>query len=186
MKSCGFCLKREYQAIDHVTSLAWLTSPYHKLLLLIKYSGQSHFFSYLFRILNPLLTQSVLSPKESPTAVPVPISLRRWLSRSFNQSEFFAMWFADTYQLAYSADFLRKDSRAKPQSSLNEKQRKTELSGHFSCRKNCPIPDSVLLIDDIFTTGYTLDYAARCLKNEGVKKVSAMTLFRTPLRGADI
>lgn len=183
LSTCGFCRRREYKAIDEVCSLAWLTPAFHKLLLHIKYYKQTQWLPLLK---NTFATSAFPIYSNSPLVVPIPISFRRWMTRGFNQTEILSQWISKQLSLVYCGNLLKKDSRAVPQSSLGEQDRKTALAGHFSLNADIPIPESVLLIDDIFTTGYTLDHAARCLKKQGVKKVSALTLFRTPLRSANI
>jgi len=65
-----------------------------------------------------------------------------------------------------------------PQHQLRERERRQNLRQTFACRG--PVPERVLLVDDILTTGSTLQAVARCLREGGCRHVSAYCLARTP------
>jgi predicted amidophosphoribosyltransferase len=67
--------------------------------------------------------------------------------------------------------------RGKPQKSLQYEQRLRNIRGTLTVRRGArKLPSRVVLIDDIFTTGATVEECARVLKNRGVDKVYALTL----------
>ena len=65
-----------------------------------------------------------------------------------------------------------------PQKALNDRERRRNLSGAFQIRKGTELPEGecVLLIDDIYTTGSTIDSAAKLMKAEGVQNVYFLTI----------
>ena len=67
------------------------------------------------------------------------------------------------------------------QKSLNYSQRMNNLSGHIKCTlKSAPPPPKLILLDDVFTTGATLEECARVLCAAGVQEVKAFTIAMTP------
>src|SRR3989338_4526273 len=94
--------------------------------------------------------------------VPVPLSLSRLLMRRFNQAEVLAQMFSSETGLSVRAD-LKKIWQTPSQSRLTREERGLNLQGCFKTKKP-PLPGaSILLVDDIFTTGATAREAAKVL-----------------------
>jgi ComF family protein len=73
---------------------------------------------------------------------------------------------------------LTKQKKTKKQSQLTKEERLENVKGAFK-NKSKEIPENLILVDDIFTTGATMRECAKTLKKEGVKKVWGFTLART-------
>ncbi|MEA2601251.1 MAG: hypothetical protein QOF89_2243 [Acidobacteriota bacterium] len=113
--------------------------------------------------------------------VPVPLHWRRRLTRGYNQAERIARPLAGFLGLPFAAALVRGRATP-PQSLLGREERLANLRQAF----RVPRPDEVrklriLLIDDVATTGATLDAAARTLKRAGAAAVTALVAGRTPL-----
>ncbi len=116
---------------------------------------------------------------------PVPLYPRRERERGFNQSDILAGIFFDKIKKYFperkyeiNNKILRRTRATNQQAKLSREERERNVSGAF-CVKNKIVPYSVILVDDIFTTGATLNECAKELKQNGVKKVWALTLART-------
>ncbi len=117
-------------------------------------------------------------PAAAAGLVPVPLARRRLAERGFNQAELLARQAAALTGLPV-LPVLQKILETPPQTGLSRAQRQANLSGAFVLSKNRPgVPAgrSVILVDDVFTTGFTAGECARVLKNAGVKKVYVATL----------
>lgn len=111
--------------------------------------------------------------------LPVPLSKKRLRERGFNQAEIIARIFAEHYKLELRSDLLNKVSHTKPQAGLNRSERETNLRNCFGISTASDISRrNILLIDDVCTTGSTLNEASRVLKDAGAKKIIALVAAR--------
>ena len=112
------------------------------------------------------------------TIIPVPLHLRRERERGFNQSEIIAELFAKKFALEVNKN-LRRVIYTVQQVKLSGEERRANLKNAFDFRQNGQaIPEKVLLVDDVFTTGATMQECAKVLKNNGVKVVWGLALAR--------
>lgn len=112
---------------------------------------------------------------------PVPLHSRRLLARRYNQSALLAQLIAKENRLKWSADLLIRKKNTPSQGGKSLKARFKNVQGAFSLnpKRKHQIPDAhVILIDDVFTTGATIEACASCLHQEGAAKVSFLTLSR--------
>jgi ComF family protein len=117
--------------------------------------------------------------------IPIPLGPQRLRQRGYNQIDLLARPFAELAGLRYAESVLIRRHETLPQFELNALQRWENLHGSFVAD---PVPLaglSVLVIDDIMTTGATLDSAAQALREAGAKKVYAITLARALAEGSD-
>lgn len=118
--------------------------------------------------------------------VPVPLHwLRRW-SRGYDQARLIADAVADSLD-APVLPALKRVRWTAVQSTLDEADRQRNLNRAFDLRRRADVEGvDVLLVDDVLTTGATLDAAAAPLKKAGARKVHALTVARTPHDLADV
>ncbi len=107
--------------------------------------------------------------------VPIPTDPRRVRQRGYEVPvEIFRPW---CLKQGYTWDVLLKRVKAtKPQFSLSPKERKENIKDCFALSRKTSLPDIVVLLDDIATTGATLEEAAKVLRKAGVKYVYAAAL----------
>lgn len=105
--------------------------------------------------------------------VPVPLSKRRYDERGYNQSELIARNLECNVPLDTTS--LIKHKNTKPQSTLSHAERQSNIKDAYSCNADFS-GKSIILIDDVFTTGSTLDSCAKVLKEHGAKTVAAITV----------
>lgn len=112
---------------------------------------------------------------------PVPLHPFRQWRRGYNQSELLASELSRLCKLP-AAQILQRTRYTRPQIELGDKERAQNVRGAFALhQRNWALHagvKTVLLIDDVATTGATLNECARVLKTAGVKKVFALTLAR--------
>lgn len=116
-----------------------------------------------------IFTKYFTNLDKNATIVPIPLSPERLQERGFNQVSAFL-------GQAKFADLLEKRDTVK-QSSLNRVERLASQNP-FSIKANVQIPKKILLVDDIYTTGRTLQHAVETLKSAGATEVSTFSLCR--------
>lgn len=177
---CSHCAC--WPEIRRVPSKNWifstyqLTAPARRLLHSIKY----HQHTERLPLLRPLLPDSfpkVLDPKT--VLIPVPLSPKRFFERGFNQAEWLAREMGKRTSLRMETRGLIKVIETNSQSTLSKRDRKNNLKGAFEWNQKRTIPDRVCLIDDVVTTGSTLEACRAILLKAGVKEVLGWTLFKT-------
>lgn len=110
--------------------------------------------------------------------LPVPLHRSRQRARGYNQAACFGKEVAKGLSLPYRQDLLFRRKETLPQKALSAGERSRNLHGAFFVRPEKPVYETVLLVDDIYTTGSTLDQCAIELKASGVEKVFTLTVAR--------
>lgn len=108
--------------------------------------------------------------------VPVPMHWRKKRERGFNQAEILAKKMAEGLNLPVRNDLVVRSRYTRPQKELFLRERKENLRGAFEVRKNEVTNQTIILVDDIYTTGTTIDEIAGELKHAGARCVYFLTL----------
>ncbi len=148
--------------------------------IILKYKFQEE--SYLYKtFVNFLLKNENFFEKikKYDTIVPVPISRKRLKSRGYNQSELIAKEIAYNSNLALETECLYKVRNIVEQSKLNKEERLKNIQGVYELvSKEKLYKKKILLIDDIFTTGSTVNECAKVLRNAFPRKIGVFTLAK--------
>ena len=108
--------------------------------------------------------------------VPVPLHASRKRRRGFNQAEVIADELSRLTGIPVRNDVLFRIRRTRPQKQLGENERRQNLQGAFAVRKNLDLSENLLLIDDIYTTGSTVERCAKMLRLAGAENVYFLTI----------
>lgn len=114
--------------------------------------------------------------------IAVPLHKKRLKERKFNQAVLLARFLAKALKLPFYNDFLVRRKYTTKQVSLNKNEREKNLRGAFVLNekyKDFVVGKNILLVDDVMTTGSTLNECARVLKNCGAKKITVAVLAKT-------
>ena len=103
--------------------------------------------------------------------IPIPLHKKRKRKRGYNQAELLAGELGDILGLPVYTDVLVRVRDTKPQKTLDDAERKNNLKEAFKTTKNIVQLNYILVVDDIYTTGSTLDAAASALAKAGVAEV---------------
>lgn len=134
----------------------------------------------LARPLARLMISALPSGIEVDTIIPVPLHPTRLRSREFNQSLLLADQLSRHLAKPVSATQLVRSSATVPQTTLTRQERLRNLRNAFEVRRPQDLKEKrILLVDDVFTTGTTLNECAKSLRNAGSGPVFALTLART-------
>ena len=108
----------------------------------------------------------------------VPLHWRRLLTRGYNQSMELARGVAKPLGVSLDARALGKSRHTLPQSKLGARERKANLAGAFVADGSRVAGKNVLVVDDVMTTGATLEAASRALRLAGARRVEVLVLAR--------
>ncbi len=120
--------------------------------------------------------------KLAPDAlVPVPIHRSKYSERGYNQADILARGIGKELEIPVLSDLLIRNRKTLPQKMLSDKERFRNLKAAFAMNKKrvSSIPKQlsrVLLVDDIYTTGSTIEACAQVLKSHGIKEVYFIVL----------
>ena len=108
--------------------------------------------------------------------IPVPLHASRKRRRGFNQAEIIAEELSHLTGIPVRNDLLFRIRRTRPQKRLGENERRQNLQGAFAVKKTQSLPSNILLIDDIYTTGSTVERCAKMLRLAGAENVYFLTV----------
>lgn len=164
----------ENPALDYISVCLGYSNSVRTLLHRLKYGGIRDAGNFL----GELLYYSGKIP-EFDLIVPVPIHPSRLRVRGYNQAELIANALASKLRSPV-VESLKRTVASKSQASTSSKiERLHNLKGHFQVDENLKdrvLGKKILLIDDVVTTGMTLQQCASLLKESGAKSVSAMVI----------
>jgi ComF family protein len=174
---CELCLRNVF-LFDTARSATIYAGTIRDRIHQLKFGGQLHWIPALVDLLlqGAARRSSVL---ETQLIVPVPLHNKRLRQRGFNQSALIAQGLGRRYGLPVLLGALIRHRSTQPQTRLGRRERLQNVRGAFSIAHPALVRDrSLLLVDDVFTTGTTLNECARVLKDAGAREVHAMTVAR--------
>lgn len=139
----------------------------------LKYGGYT---TLVERLAAPLMAEVVDRKRRFDAVVPVPLHRSRLRRRGFNQAELLARGVARRLEAPVSAK-LEAVRRTRDQVELSAGERRANVEGAFSARAR--VRGTILLVDDVFTTGATMSSCANTLVRAGADEVHALSLCRT-------
>jgi len=142
----------------------------------LKYEGKKKLVKKIKDIASEKITENRYY-NESDLIIPVPLHRTRLAERGYNQSEVISNEISELLMKPVCTNILIRTKNNKSQTGLNRVERKKNVEGIFKVRNFNLIRDkSVILIDDVFTTGATVNECARVLKKSYADKVNVFTL----------
>lgn len=150
-----------------------------KAIWMLKYRGAKNLAEPLSELLN-IRCSTYLVSKLDWFIVPIPLSKERLRERKYNQAELIAKNFSLLQRFNLCTDALVKIKDTPAQVSVkNRKERLNNLKGAFAVKNAEKISGkNIILIDDVCTTGATINEARRVLKSSSAKKVIALVVAR--------
>lgn len=189
-QQCGRCLKisdkgktcskcKKYWALDNLIVAAYYQDgPVKELIHTLKYNGRKDLIFDAARILDSI--KPILPEANSNLVImPVPLHRHRKWWRGFNQSEEIAKHFFNNTNFSINNKVMVRTIHTRVQASLHRKDRMNNLLKAFKCKTCLPPNTSVILVDDIATTGATLNACALALKKAGAKRVFGVVIARS-------
>lgn len=177
LKLCRECQKKRFH-FDRAYSACLYEGALKDLVHLFKYSGRLSLASLLSKLMIDYIKENgeIINGIDLVTYVPLSGG-GVFRKREFNQSGLLASKLSDEFDIAI-ADILKKAKRTRPQNELSRDERLVNLKGVFTVRGRRALGNEILLIDDVMTTGATLDECSKVLLASGARKVRCLTLAR--------
>jgi ComF family protein len=177
---CGSCSVNPKPFVSARSAVCFL-GPAQELIHRLKYGKKTH-------LARPLgfLTAGPLAPFAAETGVelivPVPLHPRRLRERGFNQALLFAQILSKTFDVPLARNNLRRIRWTEPQINLSGDDRIKNVRGAFSVKNPERFKGkTILLVDDVYTTGSTAAECAKVLKLNGAGPVHVATVARAVL-----
>jgi ComF family protein len=140
-----------------------------------KYSGRQEYAGYYGQVTARLLKDFIRDVKPD-ALVPVPLHPKRYAKRGYNQAECFARALSKETGIPVRSGYLRRTRNTLPMKNLQGSERQNNVKRAFIVPRNDVKLKTIIIIDDIYTTGTTVDEATRALRAAGVKDVYFITL----------
>ncbi|MDW8106767.1 MAG: ComF family protein [Armatimonadota bacterium] len=175
---CHYCLGHTY-AFDRAVCASVYADSVRSALLNLKFRRWKRAAQPLAQLLWQALQQVGEDKLKADGIVPVPIHPMRRAWRGFNQAELLAYALALCSGVPVWTDVLRRRFYRRPQVGLSQTERAQNVYGAFEVVHPEQVRNRVLwLLDDVFTTGSTLDACATALKQAGASCVVALAVAR--------
>ncbi len=175
---CGRCI-RQMPIFNKSVSVFIFKGVTKEIIHKFKYEDQLHIAKKMVKLML-LKGQNLI--EDSEIIAPVPMHFFKVLKRNYNQSAILAREIAENTDLSYVGDLLVKTKNTKPQFSLKYNERMQNLKDSFKTQHkylDLIKGKNILLIDDVTTTGATLNSCAKTLLDSGCKSVNVITLAKT-------
>lgn len=164
---------------DLLFSCAFYQSPFEQWLKQLKFNNKIYYKQALQQVVQKQLALFFMNnPIRPDIFIILPLHKTRFFKRGFNQVS--QVWVPCITQYAPLNYSLIRNKKTLAQSALSKTKRVKNLKNAFICTSNMS-GKTVAIIDDIMTTGATLNAATRSLKKAGAKQVWAFTTCLTPI-----
>jgi ComF family protein len=176
---CGSCLKKK-PSFDKLITIFRYNQIIQKAVTDFKYRDQTFLAEKFAKLLSAKIKKELV---EFDLLVAVPLHVNRLKQRKFNQVVLIGRILVNEKN-KFFPDLLWRIVDKKPQIKLNKEERENSLKRAFLVNKSYRSlvkNKTILLLDDVCTTGATLDNCAKELKRRGAKKVIALTIAKTVL-----
>ena len=176
---CGDCLSGIHY-FDRARSTGSYCGSLREVLHRFKYGGRT--------FLARPLAQMLISPGKHLARlhkidhiIPVPLHPKRLRQRGFNQASLLARRLGSELKISVDYASLQRSRWTEPQTGLTRRQRAANVKGAFSLKSDEKVKGKgILVVDDVLTTGETVNQCVRVLKKDGgAREVAVLTVART-------
>lgn len=172
---CPRCRRGAYPGLDGLRALGPHEGTLRRAIHALKYEGQQALAVPLAQRLAAHWQAAPPTPLDGILAIPLHPERER--ERGYNQADLLACRLAHALALPYEPAWLWRSQATRSQVSLGRHERQRNLAGAFDAAAEVA-GGNWLLVDDVCTTGATLEAAAHALRNQGAHTIWALTLAR--------
>lgn len=173
---CSVCLKTKWH-FSKAYAVFVYKEPVTKVIHSFKYHRATSCLA-TFRALKNSLAH-LKENADVDLVIPVPLHKKRLRHRGFNQAQILASCLFPDQKHKINPHILMRTTETPLQTNLSGKARRRNLKNAFSVTNTAAVKGKkIMLVDDVFTTGTTLNECARTLRKAGAKDVQALTLAR--------
>lgn len=173
---CLDCQKtRPFHVYDRGLALCSYDELMRACVYRLKYGHRGEYGMSLGRLMGRYFYKS-LTRLDADGIVAVPLHPKRQKKRGYNQAELLAKGVSKVTGIPYYEGYILRQKNTLPSKDLNPVQRQNNLKNAFKVRQNVVKLNITIVIDDIYTTGSTIDAVCRALKRAGTKRVYFLVL----------
>lgn len=173
---CSKCSK-DYAIDQIIVATKYQNNFVGQLVESLKYQYVEELGKILAQILNKQIQRKNFTSRiYNHKILPVPLHKKRYLERGFNQSELIARYLINKYNCQLVNDLVIRSKETQQQAKLNREERFLNIKDCFCLSLQPQIPETVIILDDVITTGATVSGIAKVLKDKGVKRVIALAV----------
>ncbi|TRX55129.1 ComF family protein [Thalassomonas sp. M1454] len=165
--------KIKFQQLLAFSSYQW---PYNLWITQLKYSGRFEVAHLLANLFAEHLHLSIAKSQLPELIIPVPLHGLRLKKRQYNQAALLAFELAKSLGCSYLENIIARKKNTKPQVGQSGASRRKNLRGAFVLNTEVELPEHVGIVDDVLTTGATVNEIAKLLTHHGVKKITVMSI----------
>ena len=174
---CGVCRQNPFK-FDQARSLGFYDTVLRTTIHHFKYKKQMGVLSEMDLLLGKYFAANP-EPFQGFLVAPIPLHFNKMKERGFDQAFLIARQVAKILKLPLASGVLRRVKATLPQATMTRAERAGNIKGAFEVnRPEWVVGKNILLVDDVFTTGATVNEAAKVLKKKGAGKVYVFTLGR--------
>ena len=177
--SDGYCpdCHRNPPFYDRAWAVCRYNDPMRKLIHRFKYEGKTGLRVTFAKLVLSFIKTYHVPMEQFDLMLPIPLHGARFRERGYNQSELLTEILHMAFPIPLSTGNLLRIKNTSPQAFLEQKERWTNIQGAFTINHSFNITNkSILLIDDLLTTGATASAAAAALKNAGAKNIGLLVV----------
>ncbi len=146
-----------------------------------KYQGKQEYADFYAESIYKYLGREIMGFK-ADALIPVPLHKDRLKKRGYNQASLIAGRLSKLTGIKVEEDLVQRVAATMPQKNLNREERRKNLKRAFLLSRNIVELTRVIIVDDIYTTGSTVDEMSLLLKEAGVREIYVVTVCSgTPL-----
>lgn len=168
---------------DHLLAIAPYIWPFDTWISQLKYQHKTALAELLSYLLinhwqQYLNADTVNFTSDNTLIVAVPLHLKKWQARGFNQAHLIARKFAQYFNYEYQAELVTREKLTESQVGKSGIERRKNLKNAFSLNINsaAKFPTNIILIDDVVTTGTTANEICKLLKKSGVQNITLLSI----------
>jgi ComF family protein len=177
LPSCHLCRLGTYD-FDLARSYGAYSLPMSRAILMLKYGEMTPLGGWFAKHLA-MLVQLERKSFEADVLVPVPLDSARLRERGYNQADLIARPLARILGIPFRSYLLVRTKPRPDKIRLTRRERWETVRGAYATHKSAQVDKlRVLLVDDVFTTGATLDACSRALRQAGALRVVGLTVAR--------
>ncbi len=167
-------------AYDQTWSVCLYNEPAQKLLHAFKYNAKTSLCKTFVPLMIDFIDRYSLPLQQFDLITPIPLHPVRLRERGYNQSALLSLALSRHYGILHTENLIVRQKETRTQTQLGLKQRWTNMEGAFRIKNPTEVEGkSIVLIDDLYTTGATVHSAAAVLKAAGAARVGVLTFSVT-------
>ncbi len=166
---CNDCL-RHIHVFDRGRTLLLYEGPVKKSIYRFKYAGRKE-YAEAYAYLTEQKLGDYIRSVQPDALVPVPLHRERFRKRGYNQAELFGAALGRRMGIPVEAKIAKRMKNTLPQKELDLAMRQNNLKKAFKICRNDVKLNTIIIIDDIYTTGSTIDALAECFREAGVSRI---------------